>query len=361
MSFDRITALTALIVASASLNATSIPNLLHTATAVVVGTESSETQQGRTIFFKLMVERSFTGPLATGQMIQVQSDPEGRPVVPGDVAAPIRGIWFLRQAANGGWLCIPAAHSGNGRVSFRELPYPISNATLPAALAYDDKATALADKLVLEVAAANSTNPGLLVNAASGLNSPAAQRALRFSAAGNQGVNSLVALAGLIEGGDAAAVQQVEMQAASLKNNGASGGLISAISLFRNPDPAAVASLGRIALAVGNAPELRLAAAQSLAAIHCAAAVPLLGAMLSDASPQMQVAGARGLSFFANGVGIPTADTMRTLNHLNQRQPSSYANAETEENLGYAPGHEAAFIQYWTRWWGQHPELHFAN
>jgi hypothetical protein len=122
-------------------------------------------------------------------MIQVQSGPEGRPVVPGGVTAGTRAIWFLRQAANGGWLCVPAAHSGNGRVSFREFPYPVANGALPAALAYDDKSTTLIDRLVLEVAAA-----------------------LRFQANSHRGGRSLIALAGLIESGHASGTETLRFR-----------------------------------------------------------------------------------------------------------------------------------------------------
>jgi hypothetical protein len=124
--------------------------------------------------------------------------------------------------------------------------------------------------------------------------------------------------------GDSNALLQTAALANSLNSaTGASGRLVSAVSLVRSSDTSAAASLGQMAVSTSNSAQLRLAAARSLCAVHTAAALPYLGALLTDQSLQLQVVGAQGMSFFANGVGIPTIQTMPTLSHLNQRQPNA--------------------------------------
>ena len=327
----------------------------------MIGTESAQIQAGNTINFSLAVEWTFSGTLQAGNVIFVTSDPQLPRPVRLDNSTGLRGIWFLKQGDGGNWECIPAAHSGNGTIFFREFPYPVGAGPLPTELAYDDGTTTLSDKLLLEMAAGTANNPGLIINAASGLSSTAVLTAFRYYAT-RPADASLIGLAGLVEMGDPNALLQAAGLASSLNSStGASGRLISAVSLFRGTDPSAAASMGQMAVSIANSPQLRLAAARSLLAIHTAAAVPYLRALLSDQSLQLQVVAAQGLSFFVNGVGVPTAQTMPTLSHLNQRQATAYQTIETQQNLGYPAGGEILFVQYWSAWWNQHQELHTQN
>jgi hypothetical protein len=152
---------------------------------------------------------------------------------------------------------------------------------------------------------------------------------------------------------------QAEKTMANLAPEDSNAGVLASaiFTAFRTPDPEAVASLGRMASGKGS-PRLQVAAAAALAAIHSADAVPWLGSLLSDSQQQVQIYGAQGLSFFANGVGIPTAETTKQLTHLNERQPTSYRTAETDRHIGPLTGQPEPFLDFWRGWWQQHPELH---
>ena len=89
--------------------------------------------------------------------------------------------------------------------------------------------------------------------------------------------------------------------------------------------------------------------------------MPCLGVLVASQPAQLKLYGAQGLSFFANGVGIVTPESVPSLSWLNSRQPGAYSNAETEQHIGYRTGQEGPFIAYWRDWWQQHPELHTVN
>jgi len=212
-------------------------------------------------------------------------------------------------------------------------------------------------RMAMELAATQPRDPTLILRATFDDQTPSVTRALRYLAAKQSGDLALIGLTGLIRQGDVPALPTVEQTAATI-DLGSYGGqsLVSAIrSGFLNPDPEGVASLGRMATSASVPTKLQLAAANALGLIHSAAAVPYLGLLLRDSSPQMQLCGARGIAFFANGVRIPTPESMPSLSHLNNRQPSAYYTA------GYRPDEVNAFVSYWQAWWRQHPEFHTAR
>jgi hypothetical protein len=341
-----------------SLSATPLTTLVSTANAVVVGTESAPTQAGNTVTFNLNVERVLSGNVQIGATLNVIWNAIGSVGLP-DSAPSYRGIWFLKAGTNGNWECLSAGASGNAEF-FPDLSLPASVGPLPAQLAYDAGSTPLSDQIILETAAGTPrSNSKMLLDVISEVKSAGALQALRYLAASQSNDQSVVGITGLIRAGDTGGLLAAEALAGSL-SAGTPGAdwISSAIKLFfRSTDPSAIASLGRMATSGAASPLMRDSAAQALAAIHSAAALPALGVLLNSSSPAMQVYGARGLSYFVNGVGIPTARSMPTLSHLNQRQPSVYRTPETDRHIGYAPGQEESFIQYWQAWWASRPEL----
>ncbi len=340
------------------LEATSISTLVSSADAIVVGTETAQVQAGQAVTFYLNVERVFTGPIPAGATVDVTWpwNKANTGVGPG----VYRGIWFLRKSDNDGWDCLSAGANGNAAF-FPDLSLPVAQGPLPAELTYDPESTALVDQIILETAAGRPrANHRMFLDVVQQPFSSAALRAFRYLSSSPTSEQRFLGIAGLVEAGDTGGLLSAEKLSSSLTAESPGADMVtSAIQMqFRNPDPVAIAALGRMATSAATPAPLRNAAAQALEAIHSQEALPWLGLLLTDSSPQMQMHGARGLSFFANGVGIPTVQTMRTLDHLNQRQPSSYRTAETEENIGFTTGQEGPFIEYWLNWWQAHPELH---
>jgi hypothetical protein len=323
---------------SGHLEATSIARLTSSADAIVIGTETAQVQAGKAVTFYLNIERVFTGPIPVGATVNVTwpGNKGNTGVGPG----VYRGIWFLKKSDDGGWDCLPAGANGNATF-FPDLSLPVAQAPLPTELAYDPDSTALVDQIILETAAGTPrANHRMFLEVVPQPFSAAALRAFRYLSSSATADQMLLGIAGLVEAGDIGGLLSAEKLSDTLTAEPPGAEIVSSAiqTEFRNPDPVAIAILGRMATAAGAAAPIRNAAAQALEAIHSQEALPWLGLLLKDSSPRMQMHGARGFSFFANGVGIPTVQTMRTLDHLNKRQPSSYRTAETEQNIGSRPG-----------------------
>lgn len=342
-----------------ALCAAPLTSLISRADAIVVGTESAPIQVGTTVSFYLNVERVFTGNLQVGSTVNVVWNTRTNVGLP-DGSPSFRGIWFLRMGADGNWQCIPAGSTGNAEF-FPDLSLPAAERPLPPQLAYDANTTDLADRIILEMAGGSPRpNPRMILGVIPNANSLGTLRAFRYLAASQSEELSVVGLTGLIEAGETEGILSTEAALVRL-NTGVTGSdlVASAIKLhFRNSDPVAVASLGRMATSGNSSSLIQSAAAQALVAIHSVAAVPWLGSLLNASSTEMQTYGAQGLSYFVNGVGIPTSQNMPSLSHLNQRQPSLYRTPDTDQHIGYPTGQSASFIQFWKNWWEQHPELH---
>lgn len=343
---------------SAHLEATSLSLLISSADAIVVGTESSPLETASGVGFYIDVERVFTGAIPVGARVNVTWKGSLR-----GASAGYRGIWFLKKSADNAWDCLPAGTLGH--VTFHpDLSLPVSQGPLPGALAYDASSTPLADQLSLEAAAGMPrSDAGILLSVANQPYSQAALRAFRYLASSGRQDQMLAGVTALSEAGDPDALLSAEKISGTLTTAvpGADT-LAGTIKVrFRNPDPVAVAALGRMATSTEASPLLQDASAQALAAIHSQTALPWLGLLVMGSSPQLQIQGALGLSYFVNGLGIPTAETLRTLDHLNNLHPSVYRTEETDKHIGFVPGQQAPFIQYWRGWWQAHPELQVAQ
>jgi hypothetical protein len=348
--------LSALLV-SGHLKATSLSYLVSSADAIVVGTESAAVQAGDTATFYLNVERVFTGPIPVGATVNVTWQkaktgvPDGSPV--------FRGIWFLKQSTNGGWDCLPAGTIGKVTF-FPDLSLPVSQEPLPAQLAYDASSTGLTDQIILETAAGTPrANRRLFLQVLPQPYSQGALQAFRYLASSTAEDQMLLGITALVEAGDTSGLLSAEKLSGTLTLGNPGADIATGIQVrFRNADPVAVAALGRMATSSEASALMQNAAAQALVAIHSQTTVPWFGLLLTAPSPQMQIYGAQGLSYFVNGVGIPTVETMSSLEFLNNRQPSPYRTADTDRNIGFPTGQPEAFIQFWQTWWQTHPELH---
>lgn len=341
-----------------SLSATPLTTLVSAANAIVVGTESTPSQVGNTITFNLNIERVLSGSVQSGATLNVIWNASGNVGLP-DGSPSYRGIWFLKIGTNGNWECISAGASGNAEF-FPDLSLPAPESPLPAQLAYDAGSTPMLDQVILETTAGTPrSNSKMILDVISEVNTAGSLQALRYLAASQSHDQSIVGITGLIRLGDNGGLLAAEALAGSLTaGTPGADGIASAIKLFfRSTDPVAIASLGRMATSGAASPLIQDSAAQALVAIHSAAALPALGLLLNGSSSKLQVYGAQGLSYFVNGVGIPTVQSMPALSHLNQRQPSVYRTPDTDQHIGYALDQQEPFIQYWQAWWTAHPEL----
>lgn len=346
---------------SLSVSATTLPVLVSSSDAVVVGTEFNPVQVGGAFRFYLTVERVLSGNIPTGTTLDVvwNSRTNAR-LGYNDDKISYRGIWFLKKASDGGWECISAGSSGNAEFFFA-LSLPAPEGPLPAELFYDPATTPLEDKVLLEmVAGPPRANRQVLLQIIAGNRSPGALRAFKYLTKSQAHDQVLTGITALLQADDAAGLQALDALGGQIKPDepGIDSIVFTLRFLFKGTDPAAISSLGRMATSDKTVPVLRDASANSLVKVHSAEAVPWLGMLLDSDSEQMQIYGAQGLSFFVNGVGIPNPQTVATLDHLNNRQSSRYRTEETDRHIGYTAGQSKEFVQFWKNWWNEHPELH---
>jgi hypothetical protein len=325
----------------------SIESLVGQADAVIIGVGSQPTKTGHIVTLRLLAERVLKGSVEPGTVLYLDWD-SGTDDVLWKTPPTLHGIWFLRSIP-GGWEIISAKPNQNKAVS--NLLYPTSAAALPSALTYSEN-DAIADKLILEIGGVPENGPSAILQATSGTNSPSVMRLFRYLAQSKSVDEKATGLAGLLERGDAAAVQQLENESKSLSASRAFGYVTSALGIaFRTTAPKSINALGRIATGQGQIRELRLAASQALSAIHTRETLPYLALLLDDPNPMLVSCGVVGLSFFANGVGIQTVVGMPGLDHLNKRQPSGYRTSETERYLGIDLARQPEYVDFWRRWW----------
>ncbi len=87
--------------------------------------------------------------------------------------------------------------------------------------------------------------------------------------------------------------------------------------------------------------------------IHTKGAVYCLLNLLKGSDPAAQDAAIRGLSLFANGVPVLTADAIRRLAHFTTGENSEYVDSAIAPFISVAPvpaEKRAQYVNAWTQW-----------
>jgi hypothetical protein len=344
--------------ALAGAQARELAKLVPEADAIVLGMSSVADVSETSARFTIDVEKVFAGGVEAGTKVDVDCSPDLKlvPTSPVTGSIAVRGIWFLTKGSGGTWGCLLAGMTSN-MVQFPDLPLPAPTGDLPASLAYSESAP-LIDRLTLEVGASHPRVPAIILNALYGLNSTAAMRVLHYLESSGDANYKLLGIAGLLGRNDTQAVLELEKiqdQIVSIRDSqGLPGDALW--GSFRSTDPVAVAALGRIATSWKGHEMLRRGAAAALAAIHTADAVPWLGKLLDNPNQELQIWGAQGLSFFANGTAVGQGGP--AMDYLKQSGAATYRTEETEKHLGINRRDPAEGLVFWREWWGSHAELH---
>jgi len=188
------------------------------------------------------------------------------------------GVWFLKRSDGGGYTVVPAHPTP--RPSFQDLYFeaaPVDKR--PAALAYASD-VALSDKIALELLAASASGgggyrPGDVVGMIAGVESARVRDACAYLAQLSDSRSKAIGLAGLIGLNDPAGPIGLERDLSAITQTDL--GNIVAGSLFgswRNPDRAAVSSLGRLVTKPSVPYPFLLLGAKTLSYIHSAETLP---------------------------------------------------------------------------------------
>lgn len=342
----------------------SLVDLEQRADLIVVGSATGTSQAGAAINLSLLITRVIKGDSTlSGKAISVGWAGAGRDaaqaVGTGGVAGA--GIWFI-QASPVGWNLLPVVQ---GDIPLAMTYIPAQPGPILGAYAYDSTA-GLSDKVAAEVSSAIESGAGgynfelsaLENGLLDQLNSRYTQVLYSRMSTSALTPQQVLGLSGLIRGGSAAALLAAVQP--SFAANATRGGilLLSIRDYFRSTDPTTTTALGQTA-ADSNNPNsaLREAAAHALAAIHAAATLPYLAALLSDPDVNLRVEAVGGMGAFANGLPVQTNAGVPSLSYLQFPAGAPYMTAETRANFALGPQaierNEGSSLAFWTQWWSQ--------
>lgn len=166
----------------------------------------------------------------------------------------------------------------------------------------------------------------------------------------------VLGLAGLLRRGDPGALKQLELQWTDLMASPNRGLLEFGIEAsYRNPDPAGVAVIGRLANNAALRLSLRKALAGALASIHSRESVPFLVQLLDSPDLELQSWGVGGLAFFANhGPGKPGAPMSA---QTSGKEDAPFRTKDTLAHFAMGGAFEKNrdnYVQFWKAWWAEH-------
>jgi hypothetical protein len=231
----------------------------------------------------------------------------------------------------------------------------------PIVSAYAYSATAsVDDKLASEICSALEGVSGvslptyaLLSGGIDELNSSVPQLFYQRLASSASTEQQVFGLSGRIRSGDTSALTAAAQIASAVTGGQAQGVLLLSVREYLRPtDPTSVNAVGQVATDFALPATLREAAAHVLAAVHTAAALPLLATLLDDPDLNVQVEAVGGMGSFANGLPVRTRQSAVTLAYLQLPANAPYKTQDTVANfaLGQA-ANETSYISFWKNWW----------
>src|SRR6185437_14454966 len=226
----------------------------------------------------------------------------------------------------------------------------------PIVSAYAYSATAsVDDKLASEICSALEGVSGvslpmyaLLSGGIDELNSSVPQLFYQRLASSASTEQQVFGLSGRIRSGDTAALTAAAQIASAVTGGQAQGVLLLSVREYLRPtDPTSVKAVGQVATDSALPTALREAAAHVLAAVHTAAALPLLATLLDDPDLNLQVEAVGGMGSFANGLPVRTRQSAVTLAYLQLPANAPYKTQDTVANfaLGQA-ANETSYIYF---------------
>jgi hypothetical protein len=335
----------------------------QSADLIVVGAASGASQGGTTTAFSLQVSRVVKGDQAlAGSEIAASWTSASLSVAGAPSFVGGSGVWFLQQSS-GAWQVLPVLQ---GAAHLSDTFFPAPPGPILSAYAYG-LAASLSDKLASEMSSAtegaNSYNfqlYALQYGLLDQLQSPTVAVLYQRMSASASPQQQALGLGGLIRGGSAAALASAAQAAATLASYQVENGilLLSIRDYFRAADANSVAAAGSATVgSAGLSLAFREAAAHALAAIHTAAALPYLAALLDDPDPNLRAEAIGGMGAFANGLPVQTSAGTPSLAYLQLPASAPYKTADTIANLAFGTQaitrNEASYLSFWTSWWGQ--------
>jgi hypothetical protein len=336
----------------------SVVALENAAGLVVNGTATGFVQNATGFDFSLQVNRVTKGDATLAGSSISATWPSGNQATAASVGsknAGGTGIWFL-QRSSGPWQVVPVLQ---GTMQLSNIYISAQLGPIVSAYAYSATAS-VDDKLASEICSALEGVSGvslptyaLLSGGIDELNSSVPQLFYQRLASSASTEQQVFGLSGRIRSGDTSALTAAAQIASAVTGGQAQGVLLLSVREYLRPtDPTSVNAVGQVATDFALPATLREAAAHVLAAVHTAAALPLLATLLDDPDLNVQVEAVGGMGSFANGLPVRTRQSAVTLAYLQLPANAPYKTQDTVANfaLGQA-ANETSYISFWKNWW----------
>ncbi|WP_031498042.1 hypothetical protein [Bryobacter aggregatus] len=338
----------------------SAQKLTEAADLVVVGTLTGSYQRGDFAAVTIAVSRTLKG-VSPSQTVDAETSFSQRATGPIPSKYSLSGIWFL-QKDDAGVLKVLPAQEGDVDLQFRALPV---RADVPAPPYNYQPSQPAIEKVAFEVLALAEERRGLgfvdtLVRSLQGINSLAVQSAFEALASSKEPALRAAGLAVLIQNQNPQALIQLEkdlpgiLAPVSGPTNEELWGIAAAIELmYRNPDPAGLAALGRIGSSRNLPYMLQRAIAYAHRCIHTKETLPYLGQLLENSNSSLRYEGVFGLASFANGLPTITRENVVTMSYLNGTPKPGISTRETWDQMPTVEPfqkNEAKYLNFWRDW-----------
>ena len=338
----------------------SVVALENAAGLVVNGTATGFVQNGARLNFSLQVNRVIKGDATlAGTSISATwlGGNQATAASVGSKNVGVTGIWFL-QPSSGPWQVVPVVQ---GTMQLSNIYISAQLGPIVSAYAYSATAS-VDDKLASEICSALEGVSGvglpmyvyaLLSGGIDELNSSMPQLFYQRLASSALTEQQVFGLSGRIRSGDTSALTAAAQIASAVTGGQAQGVLLLSVQEYLRPtDSTSVNAVGQVATDSALPTALREAAAHVLAAVHTAAALPLLAILLDDPDLNVQVEAVGGMGSFANGLPVRTRQSAVTLAYLQIPANAPYKTQDTVANfaLGQA-ANETSYISFWKNWW----------
>jgi hypothetical protein len=342
----------------------SLLDLEQSADLIVVGAITGPVLANPVTNFTIQIDRAVKGDTTLSGSTIAVSWPNGSPssvVLGSTINVSGTGLWFLQHSAPG-WVLMPIFV---GDVPFESTFIPVPATPILAAYAYDSTAS-LADKVASEISSAIESAGGayslqlyaLQRGLLDQLQSPVVTLLYQRLSNSTSTQQRILGLSGLVRGGNATALTAAGQLAPNLSSYPPESGiLISSVrDYYRSTDSTSVVAVGQAASdSADSNSAFRVAAAHALAAIHTAATLPYMAALLDDPDTQLQIEGIRGIGAFANGLPTETLAGVPSLSHMQLTAGAPYRTDDTIRNFALGSdviaSNEASYLQFWKQWW----------
>ena len=338
----------------------STQKLADAADLIVVGSLTTSHQNGEYAEVTIAVVRVLKGNSRLPSLDAETSFPQ-KASGPVPNSAAMTSIWFLKKDVTGVYKVLPA-QEGDLDLQFRAVPVRADGPT--QSYAYQANQSPI-EKVALEIAASADQARGVgyydwLVRSLQGINSPTVKRVFQAFSNSKEPLLRAAGLAGAIQNGDPQAVMQLEIdiQGALASVSGPASeemqGISAAIELlYRNPDPAGLAALGRIGTNRSAPAQLQRAAAYALRAIHTKDTLQYLGQLLESPNQALRYEGVFGLASFANGLPMITQANIASMSYLTSNGNQEFSTVQTREHVPAFEefqGDETKYLRFWKDW-----------